>query len=117
VHHGAGYPVQECARYLETFKSFETKPADAIQACLQLSMHTHHLCHVHSIDASDEHGCPPLTAEQMCRPPQGRVEEDYVSRLHVAMTTVRGVNKTNVLTLGRAFKSVAGIMQVLLHLA
>ena len=45
------------------------------------------------------------------------MEEDYLSRLHVAMTTVRGVNRTNVLTLGRAFKSVAGIMQVLLQLS
>jgi hypothetical protein len=46
---------------------------------------------------------------------QGRVEEDYLSRLHAAMTTIRGINRTNVLTLGRIFKSVAGIMQVLLH--
>lgn len=66
------FSVQECARYLETFKSFETKPADAIQ---------------------------------------GRVEEDYLSRLQAAMTTVRGVNRTDVLTLGRTFKSAAGIMQ------
>ncbi len=42
---------------------------------------------------------------------QGRVEEDYLSRLNAAMTTVRGVNRTNVLTLGRTFKSAAGIMQ------
>ena len=48
-------------------------------------------------------------------PWQGRVEEDYLSRLHAAMTTIRGVNRTNVLTLGRTFKSVAGIMQVPLH--
>lgn len=66
------FSVQECARYLELFKSFETKPADAIQ---------------------------------------GRVEEDYVSRLNAALTTVRGVNRTDVLTLGRTFTSVAGIMQ------
>lgn len=66
------FSVQECARYLETFKSFETKPADAIQ---------------------------------------GRVEEDYLSRLNAAITTIRGVNRTNVLTLGRTFKSVAGMMQ------
>ena len=64
---------QECARYLETMKSYETKSADAIQ---------------------------------------GRTEEDYLSRLNAAMTTVRGVNRTDVLTLGRAFGSVAGTMRV-----
>lgn len=41
------------------------------------------------------------------------MEEDYLSRLNAAMTTIRGVNRTNVLTLGRTFKSVAGMMQVL----
>lgn len=64
---------QECARYLETMKSYETKSADAIQ---------------------------------------GRTEEDYLSRLNAAMTTVRGVNRTDVLTMGRAFGSVAGTMRV-----
>ena len=44
--------LQECARYLETYKIFETKPADAIQ---------------------------------------GRSEEDYLSRLSNALTSVRGV--------------------------
>ena len=42
---------------------------------------------------------------------QGQVEEDYLSRLNAAMTTIRGVNRTNVLTLGRTFKSAAGMMQ------
>lgn len=46
------------------------------------------------------------------RSSQGRVEEDYLSRLNAAITTIRGVNRTNVLTLGRTFKSVAGMMQV-----
>lgn len=63
---------QECARYLETYKSYETKPADAIQ---------------------------------------GRTDEDYLSRLNSALTSVRGVNKTDVLTLGAAFKTVTSIMQ------
>ena len=63
---------QECARYLETIKVYETKSADAIQ---------------------------------------GRTEEDYLSRFTAAMTTVRGVNRTDVLTLGRAFGSLAGAMQ------
>jgi len=66
------FSTEECARYLETVKSFETKSADAIQ---------------------------------------GRAEEDYLSRLNAAMTTVRGVNRTDVLTLGRAFGSVAGTMR------
>ncbi|KAL0055174.1 hypothetical protein WJX82_008233 [Trebouxia sp. C0006] len=51
-----GWSPEECARYLETYKSYETKPADAIQ---------------------------------------GRTDEDYISRLNSALTTVRGVNKTD----------------------
>ena len=65
--------VQECARYLETFKIFETKPADAIQ---------------------------------------GRSDEDYLSKLSSALTMVRGVNRTDVLTLGGTFQTAAGILQV-----
>ena len=65
--------VQECARYLETVKVYETKAPDAIQ---------------------------------------GRTEEDYLSRFTAAITTVRGVNRTDVLTLGRTFGSLAGTMQV-----
>lgn len=64
--------LQECARYLETYKSYETKPADIIQ---------------------------------------GRTDEDYLSRLTSAVTTVRGVNKTDVLTLGAAFNTASGIMK------
>lgn len=41
--------LQECARYLETFKAYESKPADLIQ---------------------------------------GRADEDYLSRLNAAITTV-----------------------------
>ena len=63
--------VQECARYLETYKAYETKPADLIQ---------------------------------------GRADEDYLSKLNAALTTVRGVNRTDVLTLAGAFKTAAGIM-------
>ncbi|KAK9820143.1 hypothetical protein WJX72_006617 [[Myrmecia] bisecta] len=63
---------EECARYLETYKAYETKPADSIQ---------------------------------------GRTDEDYFSRLNAAFTTVRGVNKTDVLTLASTFKSAGGIMQ------
>lgn len=57
---------------METYKSYETKPADAIQ---------------------------------------GRTEEDYLSKLTSALTTVRGVNKTDVLTLGATFKTASGIMK------
>ena len=64
--------MQECARYLETLKSYETKPADLIQ---------------------------------------GRVEEDYMSKLNATFTTVRGINKTDVLTLAGAFKTAAGVLQ------
>lgn len=57
---------------METYKSYETKPADAIQ---------------------------------------GRTDEDYLSRLNSALTTVRGVNKTDVLTLGATFKTATSIMK------
>ena len=40
------------------------------------------------------------------------MEEDYLSRLQAAMTTVRGINRTDVLIMGRALRSAAGIMQV-----
>ena len=63
---------QEAARYIETYKQYESKPADAIQ---------------------------------------GRTEPDYLSRLTAALTTVRGINRTDVLTLGGALRSMAGIMQ------
>lgn len=48
----AWHLAQECARYLETFKAYESKPADLIQ---------------------------------------GRAEEDYMSRLNAAITTVWAV--------------------------
>ena len=62
--------MQECARYLETLRAYEQRPADAIQ---------------------------------------GRTEADYLSRLTAVLTTVRGVNKTDVLTLGNKFGTAADI--------
>lgn len=44
---------------------------------------------------------------------QGRTEEDYLSRLHGAFGAVRGISRTNALTLGRGFGTAAGIMQVI----
>eukprot|EP01018_Ginkgo_biloba_P032655 Gb_16136 [translate_table: standard] len=66
-----GWSVEECARYLETIKTYENKPADSIQE---------------------------------------RTDNDYLSRLTSALTTVRHVNKTDVVTLGSAFGTLAGIM-------
>ncbi|KAL3698044.1 hypothetical protein R1sor_012120 [Riccia sorocarpa] len=63
---------EECARYLETIKSYENKPADYIQE---------------------------------------RTDNDYLSRLTNALTTVRHVNKTNVVSLGAAFGTLAGVFQ------
>ncbi|KAL2644805.1 hypothetical protein R1flu_012392 [Riccia fluitans] len=63
---------EECARYLETIKSYENKPADYIQE---------------------------------------RTDNDYLSRLTNALTTVRHVNKTNVVSLGAAFATLAGVFQ------
>ncbi|KAL4426156.1 hypothetical protein ABPG77_007438 [Micractinium sp. CCAP 211/92] len=67
-----GWSNQECARYLETFKSYENKPAEVIQKDLGT---------------------------------------DYLSRINAALTTVRGVNRTDVKTLGDRFGSVAGIFK------
>lgn len=64
--------MQECARYMETFKVYETKNADSLL---------------------------------------GRTDEDYLSRLNAAFTSVRGVNKTDVLTLATTFKTASGMMQ------
>jgi len=42
---------------------------------------------------------------------QGRTEPDYLSRLTAALTTVRGVNRTDVLTLGAALRTMSAVMQ------
>jgi hypothetical protein len=63
---------QECARWLETFKSYETKSATGIQ----------------------EH-----------------VDADYSSRLAAALTSVRGVNKTDATSLGSQLGSLADILR------
>ena len=67
----AGFTPQECGRYLETLKSYERKPAEAIQKDLGT---------------------------------------DYVSRANAALTTVRGVNRTDVKTLGDRFGSLAAVL-------
>ncbi|KAK3005938.1 hypothetical protein RJ639_016724, partial [Escallonia herrerae] len=66
-----GWSLEECARYLETTKVYENKPADIIQ---------------------------------------GQMDTDYLSRLNHALTTVRRVNKTDVVTLGSTFGSLSHIM-------
>ncbi|KAK2984079.1 hypothetical protein RJ640_028543 [Escallonia rubra] len=66
-----GWSLEECARYLETIKVYENKPADIIQ---------------------------------------GQMDTDYLSRLNHALTTVRRVNKTDVVTLGSTFGSLSHIM-------
>ncbi|KAK3270914.1 hypothetical protein CYMTET_20711, partial [Cymbomonas tetramitiformis] len=59
------------ARYLETLKAYENKPADNIQE---------------------------------------RQDNDFMSRLTAALTTVRGVNRTDVHTLINNFGTMAGVM-------
>ncbi|GKV08958.1 hypothetical protein SLEP1_g20527 [Rubroshorea leprosula] len=66
-----GWSLEECARYLETIKVYENKPADLIQ---------------------------------------GHMDTDYLSRLNHALTTIRHVNKTDVVTLGSTFGSLSSIM-------
>jgi len=62
---------EEAARWLETLKAYENKPADAIQE---------------------------------------RVDADYFSRLTAALTVVKGVNRTDVATVGRRFGSLANLL-------
>lgn len=66
------WSYQECARYLETFKSYESKPADNIQE---------------------------------------RIGHDYLSRLNAVLTSIRGINKTDVLSLGTQTGSLAKAMR------
>eukprot|EP00963_Diacronema_lutheri_P008576 scaffold762_cov363-Pavlova_lutheri.AAC.63 len=66
------WSYQECARYLETFKSYESKPADNIQE---------------------------------------RIGHDYLSRLNAVLTSIRGINKTDVLSLGTQTGSLANAMK------
>lgn len=66
-----GWSVEECARYLETIKIYENKPADIIQE---------------------------------------RTDNDYLSRLSNTLTTVRHVNKSDVVSLGSTFGTLSGIM-------
>jgi DNA excision repair protein ERCC-1 len=66
-----GWSVEECARYLETIKIYENKPADIIQE---------------------------------------RTDNDYLSRLSSTLTTVRHVNKSDVVSLGSTFGTLSGIM-------
>ncbi|KAG9153307.1 hypothetical protein Leryth_018024 [Lithospermum erythrorhizon] len=66
-----GWSLEECGRYLETFKVYENKPADLIQ---------------------------------------GQMDTDYRSRLNHSLTSVRHVNKTDVVTLGSTFGSLSHIM-------
>lgn len=65
------WSLEECARYLETVKIYENKPADNIQE---------------------------------------RTDHDYLSRLTSALMTIRHVNKTNVVTLGSTFGTLAATM-------
>lgn len=66
-----GWSVEECARYMETIKIYENKPADSIQE---------------------------------------RTDNDYLSRLSSTLTTVRHVNKSDVVALGSTFGTLSGIM-------
>ena len=63
---------EECARYLETFKSYESKPAHGIQE---------------------------------------KVDQDHASRLHNALSHVRGVNKNDSVALYAARGTVADIFR------
>ncbi|EOA31120.1 hypothetical protein CARUB_v10014280mg [Capsella rubella] len=58
------WSMTECARYLETIKVYENKPADLIQ---------------------------------------GQMDTDYLSRLNHSLTSIRHVNKSDVVTLGSTF--------------
>ncbi|KAL1211696.1 DNA excision repair protein ERCC-1 [Cardamine amara subsp. amara] len=65
------WSLTECARYLETIKVYENKPADLIQ---------------------------------------GQMDTDYLSRLNHSLTSIRHVNKSDVVTLGSTFGSLVHII-------
>ncbi|CAL9219670.1 unnamed protein product [Arabidopsis halleri] len=65
------WSMTECARYLETIKVYENKPADLIQ---------------------------------------GQMDTDYLSRLNHSLTSIRHVNKSDVVTLGSTFGSLSHII-------
>ncbi|CAH2055045.1 unnamed protein product [Thlaspi arvense] len=65
------WSLTECARYLETIKVYENKPADLIQ---------------------------------------GQMDTDYLSRLNHSLTSIRHVNKSDVVTLGSTFGSLAHVI-------
>ena len=66
-----GWSPLECARYLETIKAFEMKPADLIL---------------------------------------GHVDRDYLSRLHAALGAVKGISRTDSVSLGRSLGSLGRIL-------
>ena len=95
---------QECARYLETFKRCALHgkvwaPAVLVLCALLRSAVTALLLLLHCSYESKP-------AEAIRKD----VGSDYVSRLNEALTSVRGVNKTDVKTLGERFGSVAALL-------
>jgi DNA excision repair protein ERCC-1 len=72
-----GWSYEECARYLETFKTYETKPHDLLL------------------------GNKSSTTNM----------EDYTTRVTQILTQIRGVNRTDVLTLTASFGTLRDILQ------
>ncbi|QDZ24613.1 DNA excision repair protein ERCC-1 [Chloropicon primus] len=71
------WSYEECARYIETFKTYETKPHDLL--------------------LGNKTNVP---------------TEDYTTRVTQALTQIRGVNRTDVLTLTAAFHTLKDILQL-----
>lgn len=70
------WSAEEAARYLETYKSFELKPPDAIKE---------------------------------------RVGDDYLSQVTNVLTQVRGINRTDVITLLSTFGSLKNVVNANVH--
>jgi DNA excision repair protein ERCC-1 len=70
------WSVEECGRYIETYKSYEHKPPDLIRE---------------------------------------RTAETHLARLTDFLTSVKGVNKTDAITLVTAFGNLKGIMEAEPH--
>jgi len=70
------WSVEECARYVETYKAYEKKPADVIQ---------------------------------------GSLGGDFYTQLTDVLTSIRSVNKSDVLTLASTFGSLQAIMNATLE--
>ena len=109
---------QECARYLETFKSYESKPSLSIQVRMHLkTAGKREGARVSQSGSIDPPSKTALSRHREPAPPippthQEHVATDYMSRLTAALTSsVRAVNRTDVATLAASRGSLASLLR------